>query len=107
MSSMILHALYERLPIGDIKMQGNHENIEEINIESQNHDYSSLQDPHHQGFKSTPRNYFVPKIDMRKFDGKDPIAWIFHVEQYFYLHQVPILQKVPIALLYLENDQFV
>jgi hypothetical protein len=34
MSSMILHALDERLPKGDIKLQGNHENVEEINIES-------------------------------------------------------------------------
>jgi hypothetical protein len=34
MSSMILHALDERLPIGDIKMQGNHENVVEIKIES-------------------------------------------------------------------------
>jgi len=30
MSSMILHALDERLPKEDIKLQGNHENIEEI-----------------------------------------------------------------------------
>jgi hypothetical protein len=44
---------------------------------------------------------------MRKFDGKDPITWIFQMEQYFDLHQVPSLQKVPIASLYLENDQFV
>jgi hypothetical protein len=29
------------------------------------------------------------------------------MEQYFDLHQVPSLQKVPIASLYLENDQFV
>jgi hypothetical protein len=107
MSSMILHALDERLPKGDIKMQGNHENVEEIKIESQNHDYSSLQDPHHQGFNVAPRNYFIPKIDMRKFDGKDPITWIFQMEQFFDLHQVPSLQKVPIASLYLENDQFV
>jgi hypothetical protein len=44
MSSMILHTLDERFPKGDIKMQGNHENVENINIESHNHDYSSLQD---------------------------------------------------------------
>jgi hypothetical protein len=47
MPSMILHDLYERLPKGDIKMKGKHENVEEIKIESQNHDYSSLQNPHH------------------------------------------------------------
>ena len=22
----------------------------------------------------------IPKIDMRKFDGKDPITWILHME---------------------------
>jgi hypothetical protein len=49
MSSMILHALDERIHKGDIKMKGNHENVEEINIKPHNHDYSSLQDPHHRG----------------------------------------------------------
>ena len=107
MSSMILYSLDDRIPIRDFKMKGNHENIEEIKIESQNHDYSSLQNPHHQGFNVAPRNYFIPKIDMRKFDGKDTITWIFQMEQYFDLHQVPRLQKVPIASLYLKNDQFV
>jgi hypothetical protein len=31
----------------------------------------------------------VPKIDMRKFDGKDPITWILQLEQFFDLHNVP------------------
>jgi hypothetical protein len=54
----------------------------------------------------TPRNYIL-KINIRKFDNKDPITWIFHIYQFFDLHQVPNLQKVPIASSYLENDQFV
>jgi hypothetical protein len=37
--SSILHALDERISIGDIKMKGNHVSVEEINIEPQNHDY--------------------------------------------------------------------
>jgi hypothetical protein len=49
----------------------------------------------------------VPKIDMRKFDGKDPITWILHMEQFFDLHNVPHTQKVRIASLYLEPNQFV
>jgi hypothetical protein len=49
----------------------------------------------------------VPKIDMRKFDGKDPITWILHMEQFFDLHNVPHTQKVQIASLYLEPNQFV
>ena len=44
---------------------------------------------------------------MRMFDGKYPIAWIFQMEKYFDIHQVPSLQNVSIASLYLENDQFV
>jgi gas vesicle protein len=49
----------------------------------------------------------VPKIDMRKFDGKDPITWILQMEQFFDLHNVPHTQKVRITSLYLEPNQFV
>jgi hypothetical protein len=49
----------------------------------------------------------VPKIDMRKFDGKDPITWILQMEQFFDLHNVPHTQKVQISSLYLEPNQFV
>jgi hypothetical protein len=49
----------------------------------------------------------IPKIDMRKFDGKDPITWILQMEQFFDLHNVPHTQKVRIASLYLEPNQFV
>src|ERR1700722_1243510 len=49
----------------------------------------------------------VPKIDMSKFDGKDPITWILQMEQFFDLHNVPHTQKVRIASLYLEPNQFV
>jgi hypothetical protein len=44
---------------------------------------------------------------MRKFDGKSPITWIFQMEQFFDLHQVPSIQKVTITSLYLEPGQFV
>jgi hypothetical protein len=81
--------------------------VENINIEFHNDDYSSLEYPHHEGFNSAPRNYLIPKIDMRKFDGKDPITWIFQMEQLFDIYQVPTLQKVTLASLYLEPDQFV
>ena len=49
----------------------------------------------------------IPKIDMRKFDGKDPVTWILEMEQYFDLHNVKNTQKVHIAYLYLEPNQFV
>jgi hypothetical protein len=50
-------------------------------------------------------NHF-PKIDMRKFDGKDPITCILQMEQFFDLHDVPHTQKVWIESLYLEPNQF-
>ena len=40
------------------------------------------------------KNNHVPKIDMRNFDGKDPITWILQMEQFFDLHNVPHTQKV-------------
>jgi hypothetical protein len=49
----------------------------------------------------------VPKIDMRKFYGKDPITWILQMEQFVDLHNLPHTQKVRIASLYLEPNQFV
>ena len=54
-----------------------------------------------------PRNYFIPNIDMRMFDCNNPITWIFQMEQFFDLHQVPTMQKVTISSLYLEPNQFV
>ena len=44
---------------------------------------------------------------MRNFDGKDPVTWILHMEQYFDLHNVKSTQKVRIATLYLKPNQFV
>lgn len=44
---------------------------------------------------------------MRKFDGNDPITWIFQMEKIFDLHQVLTLQKAIIVSLSLDPDQFV
>ena len=74
-------------------LRGNHENknrngvdtqsqmksilsqLKSTNIESHNHNQDFLiQDPHHHGFKSTTRNYYIPMINMRKFDGNDSIT---------------------------------
>ena len=34
------------------------------------------------------KKHHVPKIDMRKFDGKDPGTWILQMEQFLDLHNV-------------------
>jgi len=35
------------------------------------------------------KTHHIPKIDMRKFDGKDPATWILQMEQFFDLNNVP------------------
>ena len=52
-------------------------------FESLTYDLSVDQDPHFHGFNSTPRNYFIPNIDMIKFDGNYPVTWIFQMEPFF------------------------
>jgi len=32
------------------------------------------------------KNHHIPKMDTRKFDGKDPVTWILQMEQYFDLN---------------------
>ena len=53
------------------------------------------------------KNHHIPKMDMRKFDGKDSITWILQMEQYFDLNNVQNTQKVRIATLHLEQNPFV
>ena len=53
------------------------------------------------------KTHHIPKIDMRKFDGKDPATWILQMEQFFDLNNVQNTQKVCIANLYLEPNKFV
>ena len=53
------------------------------------------------------KTHHVTKINMTKFDGKDPITWILQMGQYFDFHIVQNTQNVRIATLYLEPNQFV
>ena len=40
------------------------------------------------------KTHHIPKIDMRKFDGKDLATWILQMEQFFDLNNVQNTQKV-------------
>ena len=53
------------------------------------------------------KNHHIPKMDMRKFDGKDTVACLLQMEQYFDLNNVKNTQKVCIATLHLEQNTFV
>jgi hypothetical protein len=74
--------LIERIPESEIVSHEIHdEDTRNMNQEWRNSNF---------GLKTN----HVPKIDMRKFDGKDPIKWILQMEQLFDLQDVPHTQKV-------------
>ena len=75
-----------------------HETHEE-NKRNMNYDFRN--------FDVGSKTYHIQNIDMRKFDGKDPVTWILQMDQFFDLRDVPHTQKVHIASLYLEKIQFV
>jgi len=87
--------LEERLPSGDKVIHENHDEDKR----NTNYDFRDS----NVGFK----NHHIPKKDMRKFDGKDPVTWILQMEQSFDLHDVQHTQKVSITSLNLEPNQFV
>jgi hypothetical protein len=100
----------EKLPNGDNVGQGTQDDRNSSHFDQPSFSKHTLG-----GFNSNagsnhgwfPRGIQPPKIDMRKFDDKDPITWIFQIEHLFDLHQVPNLEKITIASLYLSPEQFV
>ena len=73
----------EKLPNDDNVGQGTHDERNSSHFEKPSFSKSTPG-----GFDSNtgsnqgwfPRGIQLPKIDMRKFDGKDPITWIFQME---------------------------
>lgn len=63
--------LEERCPSGGKAI---HENYDE---DKRNINYDARDSK--VGFK----NHHIPKIEIRKFDGKDLVTWILQMEQYF------------------------
>jgi len=87
--------LQEILTNGERVVKETHD-ANKINV---NHDFI--------GSNVESKTHHIPKIDMRNFDGKDPTTWILQMEQFFDLNNVQNTQKVHIAILYLEQNQFV
>ena len=59
----------EKENLFQLRREKNEKQLESKKLESSKFD-DSLQN---HGFNSSPRSYFIPNIDMRKFDGNDPI----------------------------------
>ena len=68
--------LQEKFPNGEKVVEETHDE-KKINV---NHDFKD--------FNVGLKTHNIPKIDMRNFDGKDPITWILQMEQYFDLNNV-------------------
>ena len=93
---MLVQNAEEKIP-KDIDMgQGSQENKYMVQVGK-----PSITKPNIGGYASkngsnqawSSRGIQLPMIDMRKFDGKDPITWIFQMEHFFDLHQVPTSKK--------------
>ena len=87
--------IQEMFPNGEKIVEETHDE-NKINV---NHDFINS----NVGWK----NHHIPKMDMRKFDGKDPGTLILQMEQYFNLINVQNTQKVRIETLHLEQNTFV
>nr|KYP73578.1 hypothetical protein KK1_006221 [Cajanus cajan] len=44
------------------------------------------------------------KLDFPKFDGSEPLNWLFRAEQFFALYQTPEPQRLAIAAIHMEGD---
>ena len=78
--------IQEMIPNGEKIVEETHDE-KKLNV---NHDFINLI----VGWKT----HHIPKINMRKFDGKDPVTWILQMELYFDLNSVKNIQKVCIEL---------
>ena len=82
----ILQQIKENIPNGDNVVQGTRDDRNSSHCEQ-----PSFSKHTPRGFDSNtrsnqgwfPRGIQLPNIDIRKFDGKDPITWIFQMEQFF------------------------
>lgn len=44
------------------------------------------------------------KLDIPRFDGKDPLSWIFKINQFFEFHRTPEDQRLRLASFYMEGE---
>jgi len=43
------------------------------------------------------------KLDVPRFDGTDPLGWIFKINQFFEYHDTPEYERLTIASFYMEG----
>jgi hypothetical protein len=90
MSSMFFHTLEERLPKGDIKMHGTHENKCIIQVEQpvDNKQFSSVLNSNSGVNCGGGPKFNTPKIELKNFYGTKVFTWVNQIEKYFELHNI-------------------
>ncbi|XP_020232880.1 uncharacterized protein LOC109813157 [Cajanus cajan] len=51
---------------------------------------------------SSPQKHFL-KLDVPRFDGADPLGWIFKISQFFDYHETPPEERITVASFYLDG----
>jgi hypothetical protein len=80
---------------------------EEPNVEDPQHSHYEHIHSSHSPWVSPHSWNKVPKVDMHKFDGSNPVEWVSQMEQYFALHNIwDDETKLHVGVLYLEKKQW-
>ncbi|BAT89679.1 hypothetical protein VIGAN_06070000 [Vigna angularis var. angularis] len=60
--------------------------------------------PHHIHSNDTnsSQRHFL-KLDVPRFDGTDPLGWIFKITQFFEYHNTPEEERITVASFYLDD----
>ncbi|PNX94328.1 Ty3/gypsy retrotransposon protein, partial [Trifolium pratense] len=58
--------------------------------------------PHHRDLNPFPTTSI--KLDIPRFDGSDPLGWIFKINQFFDYHTTPEEQRLRIASFYMDGE---
>ena len=59
--------------------------------------------PHHASPSSPPSHPPRVKLDVPRFDGSDPLGWIFKITQFFEYHHTPDHDRLTIASFYMDG----
>lgn len=46
----------------------------------------------------------LPKLQLQPFDGQDPMDWLFQADQFFLFYQVPVEQRLSMAVFYMKGE---
>ena len=73
------------------------------------HEYNDGESSHspHDWHTHSPCNQWLPKLDMHKFDGSHPAAWLSQMDQYFKLNQIlDDATKLVLGSMYFDNQRW-